>query len=60
MVTSKIPVLLKGGVNGKIAPIVSVQKISKYNKNQRRFDEQKENDVKTTAVILRIQSEKTD
>lgn len=50
----KVPVLLKGGANGKILPVVPAQKISKYNKNQRRFHEQKKNDVKTTAAILRI------
>jgi ribosomal protein L32 len=51
---SKIPAILKGGTNGKILPVVPAQKISKYNKNQRRFHEQEKNDVKTTAAILRI------
>lgn len=54
MVTSKIPILLQGGANGKVLPVVSARQKSKYNKNKRRVDEQKENDVKTTAAILRI------
>jgi hypothetical protein len=54
----KVPILLQGGANGKILPIVPAQKISKYNKNNRRFHEQKKNDVKATAAILRIQQQR--
>ena len=59
-VNIQFPVLLtkQRGVNDKIAPIVKAQKVSKYNKNNRRPDEQKKNDVKTTAVILRIQQKR--
>jgi hypothetical protein len=52
-----LPVLLtyKGvKFDTKIAPVVKTQKVSEYNKNNRRPDEQKKNDVKTTAAILRI------
>ena len=54
---TQTPILLtkRRGVNDKIAPIVKAQKVSKYNKNNRRPDEQKKNDVKTTAALLRIQ-----
>ena len=54
--TSQIPILLtkRRGVNDTITPIVKAQKYSKFNKDQRRPDEQKKNDVKATAVILRI------
>ena len=48
------------GVNVKVAPVVPAQKISKYNKNDRSMDEQKKNDVKTTAAILRIRKQGTD
>lgn len=53
---NQIPILLtkRQGVNDKITPIVKAQKVSKFNKDQRRPDEQKKNDVKATAVILRI------
>ena len=56
IVNMQVPVLLtkRRGVNDKIAPIVKAQRIPKYNKDQRRTDEQEANDVKTTAVILRI------
>jgi hypothetical protein len=57
MVTnSRMPVLLinRGGINAKVAPVVKAQKVSKYNKNNRRPDEQKKRNVKTTAAILRI------
>jgi hypothetical protein len=57
----KLPVLLiyKGvKLETKVAPVVKAQKVSKYNKNNRRPDEQKKNDVKTTAVILRIQQKR--
>jgi hypothetical protein len=55
-VNSQVPVLLtkRRGVNDKIVPIVKAQRIQKYNKDQRRTDEQETNDVKATAVILRI------
>jgi hypothetical protein len=54
-VNIQFPVLLtkRRGINDKIAPIVKAQK-SKYNKNNRRPNEQEKNDVKTTAAILRI------
>lgn len=53
---NQIPVLLtkRRGVNDKITPIVKAQRVPKFNKDQRRPDEQKANDVKATAVILRI------
>jgi hypothetical protein len=53
---NQIPILLtkRRGVNDKITPIVKAQRIPKFNKDQRRPDEQKKNDVKATAVILRI------
>jgi hypothetical protein len=57
----KLPALLiyKGvKLETKVAPVVKAQKVSKYNKNNRRPDEQKKNDVKTTAVILRIQQKR--
>ena len=56
VVNSQVPVLLtkRRGVNDKIVPIVKAQRIRKYNKDQRRTDEQEANDVKATAAILRI------
>jgi hypothetical protein len=56
IVNTQVPILLtkRRGVNDKIAPIVKAQRIRKYNKDQRRTDEQEANDVKTTAAILRI------
>jgi len=56
IVNSQVPVLLtkRRGVNDKIVPIVKAQRIRKYNKDQRRTDEQEANDVKATAAILRI------
>ena len=56
VVNNSLPILLinKGVVNAKIAPVVPVQKVSKYNKNDRRPDEQKKRNVQTTAAILRI------
>ena len=50
--------LTRRGVNVKVAPIVPAQKISKYNKNDRSLDEQKTNDVKTAAAILRIRQQR--
>ena len=58
MVVQKIPILLKGGTNGKVVPVVPAQKMSKYNKKQRRFNEQEKNDVKATAAILRISQQR--
>ena len=60
VVNSQVPVLLtkRRGVNDKIVPIVKAQRIRKYNNDQRRTDEQETNDVKATAVILRIQSKR--
>jgi hypothetical protein len=41
--------------NGKVNPVEKTHKIPKYNKdNKRSLDEQKKNDVKTAAAILRI------
>lgn len=57
MVTNtQVPVLLinRGGVHAKVAPVVKTQKISKYNKNTRRTDEQEKRNVKTTAALLRV------
>lgn len=53
---TQTPILLtkRRGVNDKIVPIVKAQRIQKYNKDQRRTDEQETNDVKATAAILRI------
>jgi hypothetical protein len=53
---TQTPILLtkRRGVNDKIVPIVKAQRIRKYNKDQRRTDEQEANDVKATAAILRI------
>jgi hypothetical protein len=54
-INTQFPILLtRRGVNDKITPVVKAQRIQKYNKDQRRTDEQKANDVKTTAGILRI------
>jgi hypothetical protein len=56
MVVNNLPVLLiyKGvKLEKKVAPVVKTQKLSN-NKNNRRPDEQKKNDVKATAAILRI------
>jgi len=54
-INTQFPILLtRRGVNDKITPVVKAQQIQKYNKDQRRTDEQKANDVKTTAGILRI------
>lgn len=56
VVNTQVPVLLinRGEVNAKVAPVVKTQKISKYNKNNRRTDEQEKRNVKTTAALLRI------
>jgi hypothetical protein len=40
--------------NGKVNPVEPASKIPKYNNNNRSFNEQKKNDVKTAAAILRI------
>lgn len=59
IVNTQVPILLtkRRGVNDKIAPIVKAQRVRKYNKDQRRTDEQEANDVKATAAILRISQE---
>jgi hypothetical protein len=56
IVNSQVPVLLtkRRGVNDKIVPIVKAQRVRKYNNNERNPNEQETNDVKATAVILRI------
>jgi hypothetical protein len=56
IVNMQVPILLtkRRGVNDKIVPIVKAQRVRKYNKDQRRTDEQEANDVKATAAILRI------
>lgn len=60
IVNTQVPILLtkRRGVNDKIVPIVKAQKVSKYNKNNRRPNEQEKNDVQTTAAILRIQQKR--
>jgi hypothetical protein len=62
VINNSLPILLinKGVVNAKIAPVVPVQKVSKYNKNDRRPDEQKKRNVQTTAAILRISKQGQD
>ena len=52
---SQTPALLiyKGGLDVKIQPVVKTPHL-KNNNNNRSFNEQKKNDVKTTAAILRI------
>jgi hypothetical protein len=56
IVNSQVPVLLtkRRGVNDKIVPLVKAQRVRKYNNNERNPNEQETNDVKATAVILRI------
>lgn len=56
VVNNTIPILLtkRRGVNDKIVPIVKAQRVRKYNQEQRETNEQKKNDVKATAAILRI------
>jgi len=56
IVNSQIPYLLniRRSDNGKVNPVEPASKIPKYNKNNRSFNEQKKNDVKTAAAILRI------
>jgi hypothetical protein len=53
---SQIPAILvyKGGLNDKIRPVVKTSRLKNDNNNKRSFNEQKKNDVKTTAAILRI------
>lgn len=57
IVNNAIPILLtkRRGVNDKLVPIVKAQRIRNYNSEQRETNEQKKNDVKATAAILRIQ-----
>lgn len=56
IINSQIPHLLniRRSDNGKVNPVEPASKIPKYNNNDRSFNEQKKNDVKTTAAILRI------
>ena len=57
MITNtQTPALLiyKGGLNDKIQPVVKTSRLKNDNNNKRSFNEQKKNDVKTTAAILRI------
>ena len=57
VINSQTPVILiyKGGLNDKIAPVVKTAHVKNNNNNNNRsFNEQKKNDVKTTAAILRI------
>jgi hypothetical protein len=57
MVVNNLPALLiyKGvKLEHKVTPVVKTQKDSKYNKNNRRPDEQKKRNVKATAAVLRI------
>ena len=53
---SQTPALLiyKGGLNDKIQPVVKTSRLKNDNNNKRSFNEQKKNDVKATAAILRI------
>ena len=53
---SQTPAILiyKGGLNDKIRPVVKTSRLNNNNNNKRSFDEQKKNDVKATAAILRI------
>lgn len=50
---TRIPAILiyKGGLNDKIKSVV---KTSNINNNKWSFNEQKKNDVKATAAILRV------
>ena len=56
IVNNQLPLLLniRRSDNGKVNPVEPASKIPKYNNNNRSFNEQKKNDVKTTAAILRI------
>lgn len=56
VINNSLPILLinKGVVNAKINTVVTVQNVSKYNKNNRRTDEQEKRNVQTTAAVLRI------
>jgi hypothetical protein len=55
VINSQTPAILiyKGGLNDKIQPVVKTSRLKNDN-NKRSFNEQKKNDVKTTAAILRI------
>ena len=55
IVNNQLPLLLniRRSDNGKVNPVEPASKIPKYNNNDRSFNEQKENDVKATAAILR-------
>ena len=56
---SQTPAILiyKGGLNDKIQPVVKTSRLKNDNNNKRSFYEQKKNDVKTTAAILRIRQQ---
>ena len=56
IINSQIPHLLniRRSDNGKVNPVEPASKIPKHNNNDRSFNEQKKNDVKATAAILRI------
>jgi hypothetical protein len=60
IVNNQLPHLLniRRSDNGKVNPVEPASKIPKYNNNDRSFNEQKENDVKTTAAILRISQQR--
>lgn len=57
---TQTPALLvyKGGLNDKIQPVVKTAHVKNNNNNKRSFNEQKKNDVKTTAALLRIQQKR--
>ena len=57
---SQTPAILiyKGGLNDKIRPVVKTSRLKNDNNNKRSFNEQKKNDVQTTAAILRIRQQR--
>ena len=59
VINSQTPAILiyKGGLNDKIQPVVKTSRLKNDNNNKRSFNEQKKNDVKTTAAILRIRQQ---
>jgi hypothetical protein len=61
IVNNQLPYLLniRRSDNDKVNPVEKTHKIPKYNKdNNRSLDEQKKNDVKTAAVILRTKQKR--
>jgi len=56
IVNNQLPYLLniRRSDNGKFNPVEPAFKIPKHNNNNRSFNEQKKNAVKTAAAILRI------